>query len=183
MSTICYPQYHETDLWMHKYLTKLNISVQYYTFELGKESQELCVKSHHLTITNINTTHEPKMCPWFCSTNYGLWIKSYMGSIIKTYTLTTLVSFVIFGRNIKFSLTKFYLAFKQFALPLTLSKCMRYPRNQLARFWFIPAGLKPWKKCISAILEQKPPHNIKVCAVSLVLSTKIWSCGLNGHFC
>ena len=28
-------------------------------------------------------------------------------------------------------------------------------------YWLTPIGLKPWKKRISAILEQEPPRNLK----------------------
>ncbi len=77
------------------------------------------------------------------------------------YSLMTLVSLSTHGRaDVLLDKSLSHLEANHFIVK-SLKCDWAFQETNLLRYWLIPTGLKPWKKCISAFLEQEQSYNMK----------------------
>ncbi len=134
--------------------------MQYYTFEFYKESQELCViitpvgKYKHICLP-MGLKCAPNLVQQILEqVLHGLGnVKVYLDDI------------GVFGTTRdkhQVLLDKVLSCLKATGFTINPLKCAWAIQEFVwLRYWLKSAGRKPWKKWISAILEQEPPCNLK----------------------
>ncbi|KAL7455835.1 hypothetical protein ACHAXS_000368 [Conticribra weissflogii] len=144
----------------YKFFTKLDILMQYYTFKLDEESQELCVvitpfgKYKYKCLTMglkcapdfaqqimEQILHELD-CVFVCVDDIGIFSRSWEEHILLVEKVLACLEANGFTVN-----------------PLKCEWAIQ--ETDWLGYWLMPIGLKPWKKRISVILEQEPPCNFK----------------------
>ncbi|KAL7487380.1 hypothetical protein ACHAW6_012983 [Cyclotella cf. meneghiniana] len=147
----------------YKFFTKLDISIQYYTFELDEYSQDLC------TIITSFGKHKYLRLPMGlkCSPDIALSIvESVLAGIddadlyiddVGAFSQTWDHHIKLLG-NILHGLCE-----NGFAInPLKCEWAIK--ETDWLRYWLNPCGLKPWKEKIDAILHMGCPQNAtKLC--------------------
>ncbi len=144
----------------YKFITKLDILMQYYSFELDEESSELCV-----IITPFGT-YKYKCLPM------GLKCAPDFAQQIMEQVLCGLDNVFVYLDDIGVfskSWEEHLLTIEQVLSCLEANgstvnplKCeSAIQETNWLGYWLTPIGLKPQKKHISAILEQQSPHYLK----------------------
>lgn len=145
----------------YKYLTKIDVSMQYYTFRLDKASQELCTivtpfGKYHYNVLPMGVCQSPD------------WSQATMEEIFRD--LIDSHGVVVYIDDIKITSTdwKHHMWLVQECLKrlqdngftVTPSKCeWAVQETDFLGFWFTPNGVKPWPKKITATLALAPPTN------------------------
>jgi transposase InsO family protein len=146
----------------YSFLTKLDVSMQFYTFELDEESQDLCVIS--TPFGNYRYKRAPmgiKQTPDFAQ---QVMEQSLRGlDEAEAY----LDDIAVFGKK-KGSFDDHLQSLEQVLTRLqdnnfTINplKCeWAVQETDFLGFWLTPHGLKPWKKKVQAILDLEPPKSV-----------------------
>ena len=148
----------------YKFFTKIDVSMQYYTFRLDKESSELC------TIV----TPFGKYC--YTSLPMGVCQSSDFAQATMEDILRGMSNVTVYIDDIKITHSTWeehIACVKEVLQRLRIngftvnpSKCnWCVAETDFLGFWFTPTGPKPWRKKIDAILAMSPPNNCtEVCA-------------------
>ena len=144
----------------YKFLTKLDLSMQYYTFKLDDNSKELCTMQLRLVSTAIAVSQ------WVSLSHPTLLKKQWNASlrplqILKSIS-TTWPSSVTRGMIISTSLIMSSLSLKHAGFMVNPLKCeWAVQETDFLGHWLTPSGMKPWHKKVDAILKMQAPTTLK----------------------
>ena len=159
-----YPLHKISEIFQHhlgyQYFTKLNISMQYYTFVLDEPSQNLCTFAmpfglYHYWGLPMGISESPdiatEMMHFVLDDIEG--IEFYMddiGAFSSTWSDHLSLLSTILGRleNVGFTIN-----------PLKCEWAIQ--EMDFWGHWLTPSGVKPWHKKVDAILQLRPPTNVK----------------------
>jgi hypothetical protein len=137
----------------YQYFTKIDVSMQYYTFHVDDQSSEYCT-----IVTPLVSIAIPDYQWEFV--NHPTLRKQRWKECLKTWTMSlyismTLRSLMQHGKNILPVSRKCFAAFT-----VSPTKCdWAIKETDFLGFWFTTSGPKPWRKKIDAILMMSPPSN------------------------
>ena len=144
----------------YSFFSKLDVSMQYFTFEQDSESQKLCVistpfglykyKRLPMGIKQSSDIAQEVMENLFRDLDY---VEVYIDDI-GCFSST----FVAYMQTLDIFLT----CLEQNGFTVNLSKCKwAVKETDWLGYWLTPTGLKAWSKKINAILAMQAPTNIK----------------------
>ena len=144
----------------YKFLTKLDISMQYYTFELSEQAKDLCVIATPFGLYRYNRLP------------MGLSISPDAAQEIMERVLAAVKDIEIYIDDIAcFSnswdehvalLDKVLTILEQHNFTINPRKCeWAVKETDFLGYWLTPTGLKPWKKKVDSILRMQKPKTIK----------------------
>ncbi len=142
----------------YKFFTKLDVSMQYYMFELDEESQDLC------TIFTPFGKYKYLRLQWDSSACQTLlkqqWKMYCQASKMLTSTLMMLVLSLIIADYHLNLITTVLWRYCENGFTINPLKCeWAVKETNWLGYWRTPQGLKPWKKRIDAILHMDHPRN------------------------
>ena len=143
----------------YKFFTKLDLTMQYYALELDDESKDLC------TIVTPFGKYR------YCRLPMGLKIspdvaQSIMEQILHDLDVEVYIDDIsIFSNSYEEHMEKIDQVLKRVedaGFKINPLKCeWAVTETDFLGYWLTPDGIKPWRKKIDAILQMKPPTNIK----------------------
>ena len=144
----------------YSFFSKLDVSMQYFTFELDVESQRLCVistpfglykyKRLPMGIKQSSDIAQEVMENLFCDyDNVEIYIDD-IGCFSSNYST-----------HIK-TLDIILTCLEQNRFTVNPAKCKwAVKETDWLSYWFTPTGFKPWSKKINAVVAMQAPINIK----------------------
>jgi hypothetical protein len=145
----------------YKFITKLDISMEYYTFQLDKESQELCTiitpfGKYHYNVLPMGVCQSPD---WAQAT-----IEEVLHDLIDKYDLTVYIDDIKITNNSwqehLQAISDVLKRLQDNAFTVNPLKCeWAVQETDFLGFWFTPTGVKPWAKKVQGILNLAPPQN------------------------
>jgi len=144
----------------YEWLTKLDVSMQFYTFELDDESKELTTFATPFSLFCY------KRCPMGVTVASDLAQKA-MDLLtlnlenVMTYFDDSLIYTWDWPKHLEtLDIVLYCLASKGFSL--NIDKCQfGIKETDFLGFWLTPSGPRPWDKKVLAIDNMKPPKNLK----------------------
>ncbi|MEM7284021.1 MAG: reverse transcriptase family protein, partial [Pseudomonadota bacterium] len=144
----------------YKFFSKLDVSMQYYTFELDDASKELC------TIATPFGLYRYKRLPMGISQSPDI-PQEIMERVLRA--IEDIVIYIddigVFSNSWEDHLTQLHCvctALEQNGFTVNPRKCeWAVQQTDFLGHWFTPQGVKPWQRKIDAILALQPPKTLK----------------------
>jgi hypothetical protein len=141
--------------------------MEYYTFQLDEESQELCTiitpfGKYHYNVLPMGVCQSPN---WAQAT-----IEEVLHDLIEKYELTVYINDIKITNNSwqehLQAISDVLKCLQDNGFTVNPLKCKwAVQETSFLGFWFTPTGVKPWAKKVQGILNLAPPQNCtEVCA-------------------